>query len=479
MIDKYFMPFVYLINEMSPYLLLGLLFAGVLHAFVPKAIYSKLLGRNNVASVLWAILFGVPLPLCSCGVIPTAVGMRKEGASKGATTAFLIATPQTGVDSILATFSVFGLGFALLRPVVAMITGFVGGLVTNVAARQEEDDTAPSSTATPASAGGEQGTQHTFMQKCSSALRYAFDDMLVDIGQWLLIGIVLAGLITIFVPDDFFLAYQGNHLVNMLLVLLIACPMYVCATGSIPIAAALMLKGLSPGAALVFLMAGPATNMASIMVLGKTLGRRSLVAYLTTIIIGAICFGLLVDLVLPAEWFSEVMQYSLHSACCHTEATPLWQIVCTSVFMALLILAIIKRHRHHGCSCGHDHESPCGCGGHDCHCGDHNHDGQHAPEHSHDHACGCHDTACHCDGQSCGSDVAAPAPAVAEPVCLRVEGMMCNHCVKHVSEALAKVPGVTSAEVFLASGTATVVGTAPPDALIAAVTACGYKCSEA
>lgn len=326
-----------------------------------------------------------------------------------------------------------------------------------------------------------------FAQKCLSAVDYAFDDMLVDIGQWLLIGIVLAGLITIFVPDDFFMAYQGNHLVNMLLVLLIACPMYVCATGSIPIAAALMIKGLSPGAALVFLMAGPATNMASIMVLGKTLGRRSLVAYLVTIISGAICFGLLVDLILPMEWFSGVMEHSLHGACCHTESTPLWQTICTVCFLLLLVRALFKRHHHDGCGCGHDHgcsEHGCHCDDDGCHCeGDSCHfdddschgdnDGCHFDEH--DCQCGGHDNGCSEHGCHCDEhENSTPAQS---SIVLRVEGMMCNHCVKHVNEALAQVQGVTAVEVSLASGMASVTGSADPDALVAAVVTCGYKCS--
>lgn len=433
-VNEYLMPFLYLIEEMAPYLLLGFLFAGLLHAFVPKTMYKRYLGGNNLSSVFCAILFGVPLPLCSCGVIPTAVAMRKEGASKGATTAFLIATPQTGVDSILATYSVFGWSFALLRPIVAMLTGLVGGVLTNVVDRAEESAASATEDAADSSAQHEEsGEQRTFLQKLGEALDYGFSDMLMDIGQWLAVGIILAGLITIFVPDDFFLSYQGSGIINMFLVLLIACPMYVCATGSIPIAAALMLKGLSPGAALVFLMAGPATNMASIMVLGKTLGRRSLLAYLGSIVTGAVIFGLIVDWVLPVEWFGMVMHHSLHSACCHTE-TPWWQVVSTVIFLLLLCRALWLRYHGGGCHC-------------------------------HDAGCHCHEDGCHSHEES-------------HPVIrLKVEGMMCNHCRGHVEKALQSVPGAETVNVDLGSGMALVQGECPVEALVSAVENCGYKCT--
>lgn len=451
--NAYVLPFIYLLVEMAPYLLLGFLFAGVLHAFVPKNLYRQYLGQNNLGSVLCAILFGVPLPLCSCGVIPTAVGMRKEGASKGATTAFLIATPQTGVDSILATYSVFGWGFALLRPFVAMITGFFGGIVTNAVADADATD---ESVAVPEE--HHDASEHlTFWEKCRVALDYGFSDMLMDIGQWLLMGIVLAGLITIFVPDDFFLSYQGSGIINMLLVLVIACPMYVCATGSIPIAAALMLKGLSPGAALVFLMAGPATNMASMMVLGKTLGKKSLVAYLVSIVTGAIAFGLVVDLLLPAEWFSGIMMHSLHSACCHEEGIPWWQTASTVIFVILLVRALILRHHHGGCACDDCHRP-------DDHCSCHT-----------DH-CECHDDHCECHDDHCGSHEEGGHRHSA--IRLQVTGMMCNHCRGHVEKALQSVPGAETVNVDLGSGMALIQGECSVEALMTAVENCGYKCTQ-
>ena len=240
-----------LINEMSPFLLLGFLLAGLMHAFIPNRIYTHYLSGSSFKSVLYAALFGVPLPLCSCGVIPTAMSMRKEGASKGATVSFLIATPQTGLDSIFATYSLLGLPFAIIRPFVAFFTALIGGQAVNLFNKE-------TSTATIHTEQREYSEQHhSFVEKIVEALRYGFVEMMGDIGKWLVIGLIIAGLITTFVPQEFFAVFADNSFLSILLVLCISIPMYVCATGSIPIAVALMLKGLTPGAALVLLMAGP------------------------------------------------------------------------------------------------------------------------------------------------------------------------------------------------------------------------------
>lgn len=413
-IESYIMPFVDLLNEMAPYLLLGFLIAGLLHAFVPNKVYRRYLGKNDTKSVVLSLLLGIPLPLCSCGVIPTAVGMRKEGASKGATTAFLIATPQTGVDSILATYSVLGLPFAILRPLVALVTGLFGGIAVNKFDKNAQGE----AVAKHVQAEEE---KKTFAQKCLSALDYGFNEMLMDIGKWLVIGLILAGLITIFVPDNFFVDYQGNYILNMFIVLLIACPMYVCATGSIPVAAALMLKGLSPGAALVFLMAGPATNMASMMVLGKTLGKRTLIIYLTSILIGAIGFGLLVDMCIQNEWLSMV-SINFHLDCCH-ESASWWEIASSVLLVALLLRGLWLRL--HGK--GHDHHHE------------------------------------HVEGQASGTVFV-------------VKGMTCSHCRGRVKDAIEGVKGVTKVEIDQASSSVFVEGDIDAEAVISAVTGNGYEC---
>ena len=343
-----------LINEMSPYLLLGFLLAGLMHAFIPGRYYTRYLSKPTLGSVINAAIFGIPLPLCSCGVIPTAMSLRKEGASRGAVTSFLIATPQTGIDSIIATFSLMGVPFAVIRPIAALITAVLGGWMVNTfvslrdrrahremaegtIVKTEEMETCTchchcheNKAESCCPEGDSDGHHHhhhsgehhhhshhhhshhhhsssaschchdrkipnTIGGKIVEALRYAFLDMMSDIGKWLVIGLVVAGLITIYVPDEVFTIFKDNTMASMILVLIISIPMYLCATGSIPIAVVLMLKGLTPGAALVLLMAGPACNMASILVIRKGLGFRTLVIYILSIVIGAVFFGCLID----------------------------------------------------------------------------------------------------------------------------------------------------------------------------------------
>ena len=350
-----------LVNEMSPYLLLGFFVAGLLHVFVPGSLYSRYLSGADLRSVLLAALFGIPLPLCSCGVIPTAMSLRKEGASKGATTSFLIATPQTGVDSIFATYSILGLPFAILRPIAALVTSVFGGLLVNAADKDREKtpQTADTDCADGEVCARQEPAYTGFVDRMKGALRYGFVDMVQDIGKWLVIGLVVAGLITLFVPDDFFVRFADRPLLAYVVVLLIAIPMYVCATGSIPVAAALMLKGLSPGAALVFLMAGPASNMASILVIRRVMGQRTLWIYLLSLTVGAIVFGLGVDFLLPRELFTSLL--SPTDACCHM-STPWWQWASTVVMGALRPgdrPAVAPPHAGNGRSrCGRERNGP-------------------------------------------------------------------------------------------------------------------------
>ena len=333
-----------LINEMSPYLLLGFFVAGVMHAFIPGMVYNRYLGGKGFKSVFYGALFGVPLPLCSCGVLPTAMSLRKQGASKGATASFLISTPETGVDSIIATYSVLGLPFAVIRPVAAFCNAIMGGWLINKFGDKDEVVPVDASAKTCCCHHKQEETHHEgFLGKMREALRFGFVEMIEDIGKWLVIGLVIAGLITVFVPDEFFALFRGNTQLSMLLVLCIAIPMYICATGSIPIAVALMMKGLTPGAALVLLMAGPACNMASILVINKTLGRKSLVLYLVSIITMAILWGHVVDYLLPAEWFQMALSVG---RCCIEESTSWLNWSSTIVLGILLLNALWHTYRH-------------------------------------------------------------------------------------------------------------------------------------
>lgn len=328
---------VLLVGRMAPFLLLGFGLAGLMHAFVPTGLYRRFLGKNDFRSVLNAALVGIPIPLCSCGVIPTAMSLRKEGASKAATVSFLIATPQTGVDSIVATYSLLGLPFAILRPVAALVTSLLGGVFVGWASRREPHQEVKEGckVATP---------KRSFGEKIVVALRYAYVEMMQDIGRTLFIGLIVAGLITVLIPSDFFATFADNSLLGMLMVLIAAIPMYLCATGSIPIAVALMLKGLSPGAAFVMLMAGPAVNAASVMVVGKVLGRRTLLLYILSIVVGAVGFGTAIDYLMPREWFLTPLAQLNASGM--TMGLSWFEIASSALLVVLLLYALISRHHH-------------------------------------------------------------------------------------------------------------------------------------
>lgn len=326
--------FLGLMAEMSPYLLLGFFFAGLLHAFIPQNKIERFFNGNRVKSSVWASLFGIPLPLCSCGVIPTGAALYKNGASKGGTISFLISTPQTGVDSMLATFSLMGLPFAIVRPLAALITGITGGIITSSITKTESTNklSEPS-----------ERRYSSFNEKIKDALRYGFVEFIQDISKWLLIGLVLAAIISALIPNDFFELLNMPPLLQMLMILVVSIPLYICATGSIPLATILILKGISPGAAFVLLMAGPATNAATITVIARTLGKKSLFTYLGTIITGALLFGLLIDYALPTEWFTQFA--SQHIGHHHEYVSNWWQYSSAVILGLLIVNGYLQRHR--------------------------------------------------------------------------------------------------------------------------------------
>ncbi len=330
------MALVELTNEMAPYLMLGFLFAGILYVWFPKKKVYKYLGKPNSVSVLNAALLGIPLPLCSCGVIPTGISFYKSGASKGSSVSFLISTPQTGMDSIMVTYSLLGLPMAIIKPIIALFTGFFGGFLANLFGNKRNIKEMSNS--------GNTTNDNRADRSLPGMLRYAFVEFLEDIAKWLVIGLLIAALIDVFIPDYFFTAYLGNEYLEMLLILVAAIPLYVCATGSIPIAAVLILKGLSPGAAIVFLMAGPATNAATMTVIGNILGRRILILYLISIILGALFFGILVNEFLPREWFTDSTHY-MHSVSHEHGILPIWLKAGSSIVLTLLIMnALIRKY---------------------------------------------------------------------------------------------------------------------------------------
>jgi hypothetical protein len=373
-----------------------------LHVFVPQGFYTKYLSKGNRWAVVWAALLGVPLPLCSCGVIPTAIGLRNEKASKGAVASFLIATPQTGIDSILATFSLLGLGFAIIRPVAALITGICGGLLVNRLVKEDED-LADSSASCRVETGN----------RVWRVFKYAYFEMMQNIGGRLLVGLLVAALIQVAVPDEFFLNFGKQPLLQMLVILVIAVPMYVCSTGSIPVAAALMMKGLSPGAALVMLMAGPAVNLASILVVRKSMGKRFTRIYLLTIVIFSILFGLILNAFGPGVIPTSRADFSHVS---HMTMPSTFKLICAIVLILLIIFALtmklFERFIHK-----------------------------------------------------------ATDP---DTTVYTVEGMNCSHCEAAVVRAVETIPGVETAKASASGKTLSVKGQVEDEAIRAAVEKAGY-----
>ena len=493
--------FITLFSEMAPFLLLGFLLAGILHVWVPNHVYVPKISKPNFASVLWAALFGVPLPICSCGVIPTSIAIRKEGASKGASVSFLISTPATGVDSILATYSLLGLPFAILRPVAAFATALFGGVLTNFATRGESenathvvaehshehhehheccehehescenhcDDEEHEHCGCGASAGSatccgscesRDVHQMTFVQKVAETFRYGLVNMVGDVSKWLMIGLLLGALISAFVPNELFLALREYPLLCMICVLLLAMPMYTCATGSIPLALALVAKGITPGAALVLLMAGPATSIASMLVVGKAFGKRTLIAYLVSIAVGAIGFGLTVDTFFMDTFLSAMLPQG--SAECHGHgALGVFDYVCSGLLAFFMIYA---KFMHKGCDghceCGCEHGETCDSptGSATCGCDEHNdsHDHVHEAEHM----------------EHSKNKLQVPP---ANKKTYKVFGMSCSRCKACVEKAAFALEGVVFAVANVAKKELVIEGPVDESALKTAIEEAGFE----
>lgn len=407
-LQLFFEQFFKLTYEMSPYLLFGFLIAGLLKVYLPARFLNRYLGRPNFRSVLNGTLFGIPLPLCSCGVIPTGVSLYQNGASRGATQSFFISTPQTGVDSVMVTWSLLGFPFALIRPVVAFITGIAGGVFTNWFDKKKGQKTDHAGIADSDYAG------LGAVDKLKAMLRYAFVDFVADIAKWLVIGLLLAALISVVVPDGFFAENLSNPWLAMLFMLAVSLPVYACSTGSVPVAAVLLMKGINPGAILVFLMAGPATNVATMTVIANTIGRRFLIIYLLTIIAGALFFGFIIDSFLPASWF--MIAESVHG---QIHFIPEWFYALSTLLIGgLLLFSLGKKWWN-----------------------------RFFP-----------------DQQSGQSDFT-----------VRVGGMTCQHCQASVYSGLSELEGVTSVHVDLASGVVHLEGKVKEADIKNEITRLGYQ----
>lgn len=322
------------VAEMSPYLLFGFFVAGILSVLVSQKFVEKHLGGEGFWPLLKASLFGIPLPLCSCGVIPVSMSLHKHGASKGATISFLLSTPQTGVDSIFVTLSLLGPVFAVFRPLMALVTGLFGGCIVNAFSRDHKGVNHPPSKCTDECC---ENTDNK--RRITRGLKYGFVTLPRDIGKAMFVGLIIAAIISAIIPDDFFAdKLLGTGILAMVFMMLLGIPIYVCATASVPVAAALILKGLTPGAALVFLITGPATNAAGFITIWKVLGRRTAIAYLFTVMVCALGGGLLLDTMFPELGISVKTHI-------HHMGISVIEHIAAIVLLAVLLFAILTNRK--------------------------------------------------------------------------------------------------------------------------------------
>ncbi|MEN8222829.1 MAG: permease [Acidobacteriota bacterium] len=318
-IEKFIAETVFLFLEISPYLLVGFFFAGLIHTILGESYIKKHFAKSGIVSTVKATILGIPLPICSCGVIPIAESLRKDGASKSSVMSFLVSTPSSGVDSIFATYALMGPVFAVFRPIASLVSGVVVGILTHFSDKEAD----------PA-----RKTEEIRKKKKSfkEALIYGFKVLPSEIAQWLLIGVVIGGLISALIPQDFASTYLTTPFLHYAVILLFSVPLYVCATGSIPIAASLLLKGILPGAVLAFLIAGPATNTVTLSFVFKKLGKKIAVIYLISIVITSVILGILFDVL------TEKVSVGKVSGHVHSESDTGILTLVSGILLAFLLL---------------------------------------------------------------------------------------------------------------------------------------------
>ena len=391
-------------KDMSPYLLLGFLIAGILSVVISPTSVEKNLGGKGLFPIVKASLFGIPLPLCSCGVIPVATSLYKHGANKSATTSFLISTPQTGIDSILVTYSLLGPIFAIFRPIAALLAGIVGGLAVEIADNGSEPNVKPSTQVID--------NNKSFFTRI---YEYGFISLPQDIGKPLILGIMVAAMISMVVPDDFFASYFDNEFMGLIIMMFAGIPIYVCATASVPIALALMIKGLSPGGAFVFLMTGPATNAATISTVWKILGKKTAFIYLLAVSGSSLVAGFFINL------FSSEIGSHIHN---HDHwMMPVWLQIVSSVLLLIILANSLLR--------------------------------------------------LYFPTMFMGNEIVERNEA---DLVVSVGGMTCNHCVNSVSNAISEVTNVEDVDVDLGSGETKINGNnINIDEVVEAITSSGYS----
>lgn len=340
--------------DSGAYVILGLAVAGLVNVFIKSETIARRLGGRSFRSVLLSSLFGIPLPLCSCGVVPTALSLYERGASKGATVSFLVSTPETGVDSIAISYALLDPLMTVFRPVAAFMTAIFAGSLENGFSdrRARVRATAASNCAVCGEKEGVDPHMHPFSARIGGGIRYAFVELLGDIAKWLLLGIVIAGAIAYFVPENLITERIGYGWPAMFFMALAGIPLYMCATSSTPIAAALIAKGISPGAALVFLLTGPASNAASLVVVARFLGIRATIVYLCTILASSLLFGWLLNRVYGLFGVSATAIVGKGA-----ELLPTWVKALAGVGLLLLILySMWQQRKEKACCCNHDKE---------------------------------------------------------------------------------------------------------------------------
>ena len=366
LISSFFIELASLFVDMVPYITLGILIAGVMHVVLSKDFVARHIGGDNLLSVFKSALFGVPLPLCSCGVVPTAVYLKNSGASKSAVLSFLISTPQTGIDSIAATWGMLGPLFAFFRAVTALITGMLGGIANFMLDRigakkpavhahvhehehsheheHEHEHEHCHCHDHGASEAADEEKYRGFFGKIRQVFDYAFLQLLDDFAVNFLIGLAIAAVISIAVPDDFFAgSFLSRPLVSMLFMVAIGTPMFICSTASIPVAVAMIAKGFSPGAAYVFLVAGPATNAASLAIITKALGKRTAVRYLSIIMLGSLIFGFVMNFLYTEMGISPFGGAEHHIQGGHAHGP--FEIAVSIFFLIMLVFVLVRRLR--------------------------------------------------------------------------------------------------------------------------------------
>ncbi|RLA60382.1 MAG: permease [Epsilonproteobacteria bacterium] len=308
----------------SPFLLLGIVVAGLLHSFVKISLIKKLMGGKKVSSIFTASLLGIPLPLCSCSVIPTAVTLKKSGASNGATSAFLISTPETGIDSLALTYGLIDLPMTIIRPLAAFLTATVAGILQFIFNEEPEEKIEYLKE--------KKIHEEGFKARLKSGISYAFNDLMEDMALWLAIGLLVGALINYFIPAEYFSILSGWQ--GKLLILLVGIPTYICASATTPIAASMIIKGMSPGSALLLLLVGPATNISNILVLQKFIGKKGILINVFSIAIISLLLSFLVDFMY--EYFAWPLDFKMTEGHGHEAFSP-WEHL-SAIFMSLLII---------------------------------------------------------------------------------------------------------------------------------------------